>query len=494
MSLYSKKYWNALQSGKIKKVMVTAPPAGRINIQSTPRYYYYSELAIREGILMEIIVDKYDVLHKSGNHYNGHSMGSDTLINILRTQDTISNNLNRALEINSKDSSTLVIRGILYSDLGNYHQAMADHDKAVTESISFKTAPVSSASQYFIDLFDFTEAYQEDIIALRARTLEYRGYILISFNNSEGLADLSKAGVLTKYLNNFDTSSGKPNSFIIRAVQNYEEKNYNQALINIDTALSIDPDLYFGLYFRGLIYFTLDHENCDKVFRNVCKLLNKNKSFLRISINSGNENIDQVLTNMKWTLVLELCRKETINQWLSEYFSNETRSLNVYEIAYFIDELKDYDDLFLGMDVDLKKTNIIWDETISFLTENSISTRQKIKEFMIQAIYKNDLLNASEITHLLKRLQNAEDNYLSFNGVDKFNTDYIWNLIIKMFSKETFSTDQQAFDFLGQFANGIVNFNNSENVFFLARIQFVLALFKKDDTRTITKCFPGKAF
>ncbi|CAG8517281.1 34734_t:CDS:2 [Racocetra persica] len=380
MSLYSKKYWNALQSGKIKKVMVTAPPAGRINIQSTPRYYYYSELAIREGILMEIIVDKYDVLHKSGNHYNGHSMGSDTLINILRTQDTISNNLNRALEINSKDSSTLVIRGILYSDLGNYHQAMADHDKAVTESISFKTAPVSSASQYFIDLFDFTEAYQEDIIALRARTLEYRGYILISFNNSEGLADLSKAGVLTKYLNNFDTSSGKPNSFIIRAVQNYEEKNYNQALINIDTALSIDPDLYFGLYFRGLIYFTL------------------------------------VLTNMKWTLVLELCRKETINQWLSEYFSNETRSLNVYEIAYFIDELKDYDDLFLGMDVDLKKTNIIWDETISFLTENSISTRQKIKEFMIQAIYKNDLLNASEITHLLKRLQNAEDNYLSFNG------------------------------------------------------------------------------
>ncbi|CAG8742356.1 19101_t:CDS:2, partial [Cetraspora pellucida] len=691
MPLYEK-YFKALLDGKVK-AMLESPPGGRNIIKFTPRCYYYSELAIREGILMEMIVErtvaKYDMIYKSGHYYNGNALRCDTLMNILWTLDIGLNSatsfenrsmiyyalkdynealinvnkaleigpeslhafklrgeihrvlgnydqglvdLNRALGINSKDSSTLVIRGILYSNLGDYHRALADLDKAVTESISFKTTPVSSVSQSWINLFDLTEAYQEDIIALRVRSslhkvlknynqaladlnrsleidpisdsalldrsclyselknhnqalidlnrvleldkyngraiylrsvthyelrnldkaladinklnsfniansaavlslrgivlyglknyeeslanfnkvleiepkgpfssiaLEYRGRILLSFNNSEGLADLYKAGAIPKCLDldtsliyftlgNYDQAlidldnslTIRPKSIWsleLRADVHIILKNYDQALDDLNKTLEINPKKVSALLKRGILY--RDHNNCDKVFKNDCKLLNENKS-LRISISSGNENVDQILTNTKWTLVLESCKK-AINQWLSEYFSNEIRSLNEYEVSYFIDELKDYDDLFLAMDVDLKKINIIWDENISFLTENSFSTRQKINEFMIQAIYKNDLLNASEIVHLLERLQNAEDNYLSFNGVDKFKMDHIWNLIIKMFSKKTFSTDQQAFDFLVQFANGIVNFNNAENALLLARLHIVFALFKK---------------
>ncbi|CAG8525891.1 20402_t:CDS:2, partial [Dentiscutata erythropus] len=150
-------------------------------------------------------------------------------------------------------------------------------------------------------------------------------------------------------------------------------------------------------------------------------------------------DVDRVLLKRKWSLIFKLCLKELTNEQLLEHLSND--------FTYFIEGLKDYNDLFLPF-----------------------STRYQIIEFIIRAIYDASFLNKDEIIYLLERLQNAENNVLTKN-LNICKIDFTWNIIIEKFCEEIFSTDQQVLEFFEQFTNGITCLNYAENVFFLARLQ-----------------------
>ncbi|CAG8486299.1 248_t:CDS:2 [Dentiscutata heterogama] len=185
--------------------------------------------------------------------------------------------------------------------------------------------------------------------------------------------------------------------------------------------------------------------------------------------------VSQNLIKRKWTLALNLCFKESINKHLSENLLGDVK----YEIVCFIEELKNYDDLFIVEEVDVKKTNKVWDEAINSLIENSFSTRHQIVEFMILVIYKDDsLLNINEIICLLNRLQIAEDRLL--NVTLNLHDAYLsWNIIVEFFSRETFSTDQEVLEFFDKFTNKF-----PKNVFLSAWLQiiFILCPEKKSPT------------
>ncbi|CAG8616147.1 7840_t:CDS:2, partial [Gigaspora rosea] len=163
----------------------------------------------------------------------------------------------------------------------------------------------------------------------------------------------------------------------------------------------------------------------------------------------------------------------------------------LFEVANFIDELKDYDDLFVPMNVDCKKANEAWNNainSINLLGEKSFSSRHQLIEFMILAIHDVGFLNTNEIIYLLDRLQNADDNLLAKRS-NIYNVDFIWNTVVKIFSKEAFSTDQQVLEFFIQFTSGITNFNFFENSFFLARLQLVFTLCSIRQSQALQEAF-----
>ncbi|CAG8805622.1 4978_t:CDS:1, partial [Dentiscutata erythropus] len=137
----------------------------------------------------------------------------------------------------------------------------------------------------------------------------------------------------------------------------------------------------------------------------------------------------------------------------------------------------DYDDLYFVENIDHQKANETWNKIIDLLSEKSFSSRHQIFEFVIHAIYSflNINENTNEIIYLLERLQNAENNLLE-KSPEVRNVNFIWNKIAKEFSKEIFSTDQQALEFFTQFTNGINNFNYSDSAFFLERLHLLFAL------------------
>ncbi|CAG8605401.1 8533_t:CDS:2, partial [Racocetra fulgida] len=168
------------------------------------------------------------------------------------------------------------------------------------------------------------------------------------------------------------------------------------------------------------------------------------------------ENVDQILIKRKWSLAFNLLLKESTNQKLFEYLSSDAN----YIVAYFIENLKDYDDLYLIENVDEKKANKVWNEAINLLTERPFSTTMQDAEDKLLA----------EMRHIYK-------------------SDSAWNWIAEEFSKETFSNDQEIlnffnqftfriidFEFLNKFANGIVNLNEAENFFFRARLKIAIIL------------------
>ncbi|CAG8483451.1 13968_t:CDS:2 [Gigaspora margarita] len=226
------------------------------------------------------------------------------------------------------------------------------------------------------------------------------------------------------------------------------------------------------------------------------------------------EDADRDLLKKKWSLAFELCLKESTNQDLLEWLSND-----VNEVTYFIEELKEYNDLYLVENVKGKKVNEVWDEAINSLSGKPFSTKHQIIEFIIREVYNASFLNMDEIIYLLERLQNAENNILNKN-LNICKIDFIWNVIIEKFYEETFSTDQHAsvyiysmldkefsntstsifkttinnekldkrkIDFIWNiicrmlvkrafFANGIINLNKGENAFFLARFKVSITL------------------
>ncbi|RIB17756.1 hypothetical protein C2G38_2186446 [Gigaspora rosea] len=153
----------------------------------------------------------------------------------------------------------------------------------------------------------------------------------------------------------------------------------------------------------------------------------------------------------------------------------------LFEVTNFIDELKDYDDLFVPMNVDCEKANKAWNNVINLLGEKSFLSRHQLIEFMILAIHEVGFLNTNETTYLLDRLQNSEDNLLAKRREQ--------NTIVKMFSKETFSTDQQVLEFFNQFTSGITNFNFFENRFFLARLQLLFTLCSIRQSQALQEAF-----
>ncbi|KAF0424017.1 hypothetical protein F8M41_006694 [Gigaspora margarita] len=181
----------------------------------------------------------------------------------------------------------------------------------------------------------------------------------------------------------------------------------------------------------------------------------------------NNTDVDKILVKRKWTLALNLCLKKSINQRLLKYLLSDSQ----YEIGNFIEELKDYDDLYFVENIDNQNANETWNKIIDLLSKKSFSSRHQVFEFVTHAIYGFLNINEdiNEIIYLLKRLQNAEDKLLK-KIPDGGPT------VVKMFSKEIFSTDQQVLEFFNQFTNGLDGFNYSNNAFFLARLHLLFAL------------------
>ncbi|CAG8795666.1 14642_t:CDS:1, partial [Dentiscutata erythropus] len=68
------------------------------------------------------------------------------------------------------------------------------------------------------------------------------------------------------------------------------------------------------------------------------------------------KEVDQVLIKRKWLLAFNLCLRESINRSILKYSSDAP-----HEIACLIEELKDYDDLYVVDFVDENKANDVWD-------------------------------------------------------------------------------------------------------------------------------------
>ncbi|CAG8795192.1 13462_t:CDS:1, partial [Gigaspora rosea] len=131
-----------------------------------------------------------------------------------------------------------------------------------------------------------------------------------------------------------------------------------------------------------------------------------------------------------------------------------------------------------------------WNKIIDLLCKKSFSSRHQVCEFVTHAIYSflNINENINEIIYLLERLQNAEDNLLK-KIPDVCYVNSIWNDIVKMFSKEIISTDQQALEFFNQFTNGLDGFNYSNNAFFLAKLHLLFALCSTNQLSTQQEAF-----
>ncbi|CAG8827353.1 25116_t:CDS:2, partial [Gigaspora margarita] len=187
----------------------------------------------------------------------------------------------------------------------------------------------------------------------------------------------------------------------------------------------------------------------------------------------NNTDVDKILVKRKWTLALNLCLKKSINQRLLKYLLSDTQ----YEIGNFIEELKDYDDLYFVENIDNQNANETWNKIIDLLNKKSFSS---------SFLNKNEKIN--EIIYLLERLQNAEDKLLK-KIPDVCRVNSIWNNLVKMFSKEIFSTDQQALEFFNQFTNGLDGFNYSNNAFFLARLHLLFVLCSTNQLPTQQEAF-----
>ncbi|CAG8483469.1 13969_t:CDS:2 [Gigaspora margarita] len=179
------------------------------------------------------------------------------------------------------------------------------------------------------------------------------------------------------------------------------------------------------------------------------------------------EDVDRVLLKKKWSLAFKLCLKESTNQHLLECLSNDA--------TYFIEEMKDYNDLFFVENVEGNKVNEVWNEAINSLSGKPFSTKHQIIEFIIREVYNASFLNIDESIYLLERLQNAENNVLNKN-LNIYKIDFMWNIIIEKFYEETFSTDQQVLEFFEQFKTGINHLNYTENLFFIARLENAFTL------------------
>ncbi|RIB22278.1 hypothetical protein C2G38_2174429 [Gigaspora rosea] len=218
-------------------------------------------------------------------------------------------NLNKALEIDSCDETTLLYCGEAYFKLGHYYKAFYDLEKTLEINTKSKTIPTLRGGAYF-----YLDQYNNAIKDLN-KSLE------MEHNNATALFLRGEAFYCLNhfheaFLDFDDALKFEPNNtdmLVLRGEAYLNLEHYYNAFLDFEKALKILPENVAALFYSDKIYFELEQN--DRVLFYSSEALKIDPEFVSILI------LREALEDFSKALKIEP-NNETILKYVKET-SNE---------------------------------------------------------------------------------------------------------------------------------------------------------------------------
>jgi tetratricopeptide (TPR) repeat protein len=205
----------------------------------------------------------------------------------------------RAIEIEPRSEIAYTTRGQLYAHQANYIAAIADFTRAIELNPKFRRAYYARGRSYqFSGKPDLAIRDFETMVSLDPLSPDGYGGLGISLRNSgrtsEANVALAKSvELISKQIDEAPVDTCLFQYFFSRGIDLYFSRRYNEAMADLDRAITLSPESYEPYFYRGLLY--RDIKAYDQARDSFSKAIELNEFFAEAY--GGRSYIHYVLNN-----------------------------------------------------------------------------------------------------------------------------------------------------------------------------------------------------
>ncbi len=157
---------------------------------------------------------------------------------------------NDMLRIDARDDRPFMVKGLCYKDLGDTAKAVENYLEAVAENPDNYDAYVELGILHYGKQDPLTEGYLKSALQIRPEGLDALYALGMHYQASDKLNEALEA-----YTEILQIDSSYVSAYYNMGYIQYQYLQlYNEALVNFDKAVNINPKYYQAVYMRGLCY------------------------------------------------------------------------------------------------------------------------------------------------------------------------------------------------------------------------------------------------
>ena len=198
------------------------------------------------------------------------------------------NYANKMLRIDARDDRPFVIKALCYKELGDTSKAIQNYLEAVTENPDNYDAYVELGVLHWSKKDPLAEAYLKSALDIRPEGVDALYALAMQYQDSDKLN-----AALETYTRILEIDENYRYAYFNMGYIQYQYLQlYNEALVNFDKAVQVDPKYFQAVYMRGLCYeakgdvvkakreyaYSLElNPNYDKAASGMTRLLSKTR-------------------------------------------------------------------------------------------------------------------------------------------------------------------------------------------------------------------------